>query len=108
GRRKVTLRPMPQAFWSFRRQHQTQPCGGDTSRRANPRKCGRPRPGVAVGGEPRPKLEWQREHPLPERGGEQLARVRRAVRSGLADSMSGYIARVLEEHQQRESLHKLV
>jgi len=42
---------------------------------------------------------------LPE---EQLARVRRAVRSGQADSVSGYIARVLEEHQQRESLQKLV
>ncbi|GEM_PF-404880 len=39
---------------------------------------------------------------------EQLARVRRAVRSGHAESVSGYIARVLEEHQQHESLQKLV
>jgi Arc/MetJ-type ribon-helix-helix transcriptional regulator len=39
---------------------------------------------------------------------EQLARVRRAVRSGQAESVSGYIARVLEEHEQRESLRKLV
>jgi hypothetical protein len=39
---------------------------------------------------------------------EQLARVRRAVRSGQAESVSGYIARVLDEHEQRESLRKLV
>lgn len=42
---------------------------------------------------------------LPE---EQLARVHRAVRSGQAESVSGYITRVLEEHEQRESLQKLV
>jgi Arc/MetJ-type ribon-helix-helix transcriptional regulator len=42
---------------------------------------------------------------LPEK---QLARVRRAVRSGQAGSVSGYIARVLEEHEERESLQKLV
>jgi hypothetical protein len=39
---------------------------------------------------------------------EQLARVRRAVRSGQAESVSGYIANVLAEHEQRESLRKLV
>lgn len=39
---------------------------------------------------------------------EQLARVRRAVRSGQAASVSGFITRVLEEHEQRESLQKLV
>jgi hypothetical protein len=39
---------------------------------------------------------------------EQLARVRHAVRTGQADSVSGYIARVLAEHEQRESLAQLV
>jgi Arc/MetJ-type ribon-helix-helix transcriptional regulator len=39
---------------------------------------------------------------------EQLAQVRRAVRMGEAASVSGYITRVLEEHQQRESLQSLV
>lgn len=34
---------------------------------------------------------------------EQLARVRRAVRSGQAESVSGYIANVLAEHEQHES-----
>jgi len=38
----------------------------------------------------------------------QLARVRRAVRSGQAESVSGYIAQVLAEHEERESLRKLV
>jgi len=42
---------------------------------------------------------------LPE---EQLARVRLAVSSGQAESVSGYIAQVLEEHEQRESLQKLL
>lgn len=39
---------------------------------------------------------------------EQLARVRRAVRSGQAESVSGYVARVLAEHEQRESLRNLI
>lgn len=39
---------------------------------------------------------------------EQLARVRRAVRSGQAQSVSGYITRALEEHEQRESLRSLI
>jgi Arc/MetJ-type ribon-helix-helix transcriptional regulator len=39
---------------------------------------------------------------------EQLARVRSAVRSGQAESVSGYIAQVLAEHEQKESLQKLV
>jgi len=39
---------------------------------------------------------------------EQLARVHREVRAGRADSVSGYIARVLAETEQRESLHVLV
>lgn len=38
----------------------------------------------------------------------QLARVRQAVRTGQAESVSGYIARVLAEHEQRESLALLV
>lgn len=38
----------------------------------------------------------------------QLARVRRAVREGQADSVSGYIAQVLAQHEERESLHKLL
>jgi Arc/MetJ-type ribon-helix-helix transcriptional regulator len=42
---------------------------------------------------------------LPEA---QLARVRRAVRSGQAESVSGYIAQVLEEHEERQSLRQLV
>ena len=42
---------------------------------------------------------------LPE---EQLARVHREVRSGRADSVSGYIARVLAEQERRESLRELV
>lgn len=39
---------------------------------------------------------------------EQLARARRAVRSGQAASVSGYIAAVLTEHEQRESLEGLL
>jgi Arc/MetJ-type ribon-helix-helix transcriptional regulator len=39
---------------------------------------------------------------------EQLARVRRAVRSGQAESVSGYIAHVLAEHEHRESLRNLL
>jgi hypothetical protein len=39
---------------------------------------------------------------------EQLARVHREVRAGRADSVSGYIARVLEEHEKRESLRALL
>jgi hypothetical protein len=42
---------------------------------------------------------------LPER---QLARVRSVVRSGGADSVSGYITRVLEEQEQEESLRDIV
>lgn len=38
----------------------------------------------------------------------QLARVRRAVREGQADSVSGYITQVLAQHEERESLHKLL
>jgi Arc/MetJ-type ribon-helix-helix transcriptional regulator len=39
---------------------------------------------------------------------EQLARVRREVRAGRADSVSGYIARALEEQERRESLQELL
>jgi Arc/MetJ-type ribon-helix-helix transcriptional regulator len=39
---------------------------------------------------------------------DQLARVHREVRAGRADSVSGYIARVLEEHDERESLQALL
>ena len=39
---------------------------------------------------------------------DQLARVRREVRAGGADSVSGYIARVLSEHERRESLRALL
>lgn len=39
---------------------------------------------------------------------DQLARVHKAVRAGRAGSVSGYIARVLEEHEQRESLRALL
>jgi Arc/MetJ-type ribon-helix-helix transcriptional regulator len=39
---------------------------------------------------------------------EQLARVRREVRAGKADSVSGYIARALEEQERRESLRELL
>ena len=39
---------------------------------------------------------------------EQLARVHREVRAGRADSVSGYIARVLAEHEKRESLQVLL
>jgi len=38
----------------------------------------------------------------------QLARVHREVRAGRADSVSGYIARVLAEHEKRESLRALL
>lgn len=38
----------------------------------------------------------------------QLARVRREVRAGRAESVSGYITRVLEESEQRESLRVLL
>ena len=42
---------------------------------------------------------------LPE---EQLARVHSEVRAGRADSVSGYIARVLAEQERRESLRDLL
>jgi hypothetical protein len=38
----------------------------------------------------------------------QLARVHREVRAGRAESVSGYIARVLAEHEKRESLQALL
>ena len=38
----------------------------------------------------------------------QLARVHREVRAGRADSVSGYIARVLAEQEERESLRVLL
>jgi hypothetical protein len=39
---------------------------------------------------------------------DQLARVHREVRAGRADSVSGYIARVLAESERRESLQALL
>jgi len=42
---------------------------------------------------------------LPE---EELAKVHRAIRAGQADSVSGYIARVLAENARQESLRDLV
>ena len=42
---------------------------------------------------------------LPE---EELAKVHRAIRAGRADSVSGYIARVLAENARHESLRDLV
>lgn len=39
---------------------------------------------------------------------DQLGRVRREVRAGRADSVSGYIARVLAEHERSESLRTLL
>ena len=39
---------------------------------------------------------------------EQLVRVHREIRAGRADSVSGYIARVLAEHERRESLRGLL
>jgi len=39
---------------------------------------------------------------------EELVRVQRAVRSGEASSVSGYIARALTEKAERESLRVLV
>ena len=39
---------------------------------------------------------------------DQLARVHREVRAGRADSISGHIARVLAEHERRESLRALL
>jgi hypothetical protein len=39
---------------------------------------------------------------------EQLSRVHREIRAGRADSVSGYIARVLAEHEKRESLRALL
>jgi hypothetical protein len=39
---------------------------------------------------------------------DQLARVHREIRAGRAESVSGYIARVLAEHEKRESLRALL
>ena len=39
---------------------------------------------------------------------EQLAKVRRAIRAGRADSVSGYIARALADQDRQESLRDLV
>ena len=38
----------------------------------------------------------------------QLVRAHREVRAGRADSVSGYIAQVLAEHERRESLRTLL
>jgi Arc/MetJ-type ribon-helix-helix transcriptional regulator len=39
---------------------------------------------------------------------DQLARVHREVRAGRANSVSGYIASVLAEHEKRESLRAVL
>ena len=39
---------------------------------------------------------------------EQLARVHSEIRAGRADSVSGYIANVLAEHEKRESLDTIL
>ena len=39
---------------------------------------------------------------------EQLARIHREIRTGRADSVSGYIAGVLAENERRESLRALL
>lgn len=39
---------------------------------------------------------------------DQLVRIHREVRAGRADSVSGYIAQVLAEHERRESLQALL
>ena len=39
---------------------------------------------------------------------DQLARVHREIRAGRAESVSVYIARVLTEHEKRESLRALL
>jgi Arc/MetJ-type ribon-helix-helix transcriptional regulator len=39
---------------------------------------------------------------------DQLVRVQRKVRAGRADSVSGYITRMLEEEEKTESLHALL
>jgi hypothetical protein len=39
---------------------------------------------------------------------DQLARVHQEVRAGRANSVSGYIARVLAEHEKSESLRALL
>ena len=39
---------------------------------------------------------------------DQLVRVRREVRAGRADSVSGYTAQVLSEHERRESLQAVL
>ena len=39
---------------------------------------------------------------------DQLVRVHREIRAGRADSVSGYIAQVLAEHEKRESLRTLL
>jgi len=39
---------------------------------------------------------------------EQLVKVHREVRAGRADSVSGYIARVLAEHERGESIRALL
>lgn len=39
---------------------------------------------------------------------DQLARVHREVRAGRADSVSGYITKVLEEQEKRESLRAVL
>ena len=39
---------------------------------------------------------------------DQLDRVHREVRAGRADSVSGYVSRVLAEHEERESLRALL
>ena len=39
---------------------------------------------------------------------DQLVKVRREVRAGRADSVSGYIAQVLSEHERGESLQAVL
>lgn len=66
----------------------------DSGRRHNPHQrydAGMTRPKIAIS--------------LPK---DQLARIHREVRAGRADSVSGYIARVLAEHEKGESLRALL
>ena len=39
---------------------------------------------------------------------DQLQKVHREIRAGRADSVSGYIAQVLAEHERRESVRELL
>lgn len=103
--RRVTDENAPRTFTEFRRRA----CGSNGQRARIEQACSNYRTAQPLApvherydaGMTKSKIAIS----LPK---DQLARVHREVRAGRADSVSGYIARVLAEHEKRESLRALL